>query len=209
MLRRPTADPVQAERLRTLARPSLGQWWGLARGLLPALAEQEVVAGLGKLILDGARDDLPRAAGLDGVLREALDGEARPRTTVRVNELFDRLIRFRNEEIGHGATGQRPSAFYERLGTALLAGVAELLGAADVLGGRRLIHVSDVPPAGLGCMVGGTLRVAGRKCPAAGISGGPRRCGRPVAAPRPALPVRARTHGTGRERVVAASVGPL
>ena len=63
---------------------------------------------------------------------------------MRLTELFDRLVRYRNREIGHGAPGQRAPGFYDRMGRALLLGVAEVLGRLDVLAGRRLIAVADV-----------------------------------------------------------------
>jgi hypothetical protein len=140
--------PELAERLQNLARPALGHWWEFVRLLVPVLAD----AGAGdagfvaarELVLGRAREDLPRAAGLDAALREALDGASGARVTVRLSELFDRLVRYRNREIGHGATGQRPAEFYDRMGRALRLGVPELLGRLDVLAGRRLIAVTDV-----------------------------------------------------------------
>ena len=72
-----------------------------------------VLAGVGDpsyvqvrdLVLGPARDDLPRAAGLDAVLIEHQQGRSPARTTVRLTELFDRLVWYRNTEIGHGAAG--------------------------------------------------------------------------------------------------------
>jgi serine/threonine protein kinase len=141
-----TRDPELTERLHNLARPSLGHWWEFARRLVPMLAERgEAPFGpVRDLLLGKARDDLPRAAGLDAALREALEGKAGARTTVRVSELFDRLVQYRNAEVGHGAAGQRRADFYDRMGLALLAGVAEVLARLDVLAGRRLVHVPDV-----------------------------------------------------------------
>ena len=95
-------------------------------------------------ILGRARDDLPREAGLDAMLREELDGVTGARVTVRLSELFDRLVRYRNREIGHGAAGQRNVEVYERMGRSILLGVAEVLGRVDVLAGRRLVYISDV-----------------------------------------------------------------
>jgi serine/threonine protein kinase len=96
-------------------------------------------------VLFGAiRDDLPRAAGLDSALREALQGFSGARSTVRVSELFDRLLAYRNREIGHGALGQRPGSFYEQMGSAILSGCSELLARADVLADHRLIAVTEV-----------------------------------------------------------------
>src|SRR5262249_12050064 len=57
---------------------------------------------------------------------------------------FDRLVRHRNRELGHGASGQRGGDFYARMGRAILAGVTEVLGRCDVLAGRRLVLVADV-----------------------------------------------------------------
>jgi WD40 repeat protein/serine/threonine protein kinase len=139
-------DPKLAERLQNLARPSLGHWWEFVRALLPVLADagDSDLAKLRDQVLGRSRGDLPRAALLDVALREALDGGGGSRGSVRLTELFDRLVRYRNRELGHGASGQRQGDFYARLGETLLAGVAELLGRIDLLGGRRLLYVGDV-----------------------------------------------------------------
>jgi WD40 repeat protein/serine/threonine protein kinase len=139
-------DPRLAERLQNLARPSLGHWWEFARLLLPVLAEagDPAFQKARDLLLGRARDDMGHAAALDTALREALEGKGAPRSTVRLAELFERLVQYRNRELGHGAAGRRPADFYERMGPALLAGVAELFGRLDVLAGRRLVHVGDV-----------------------------------------------------------------
>lgn len=142
----PSPDPALAEMLQALARPALGHWWGIARSLVPALAGagDEGFRAVGEALLGKARDDLPRAAGLDAVLGELLDGAGGARSTVRVRDLFDRLVQFRNRYIGHGAPGQLAPDWYGRLGPALLAGVTELLGRLDVLAGRRLLYLAEV-----------------------------------------------------------------
>jgi serine/threonine protein kinase len=136
------------ERLRNLSRPALGHWWELVRRLLPILADSTAVGGrfqpVRDVLLGRARDDFPRAAGLDAALREALDGSAGARTTVRLGELFERLIRHRNQELGHGAAGQRSRQFYERMGSAIFAGASEILGKLDVLAGGRLTYIGEV-----------------------------------------------------------------
>jgi WD40 repeat protein/serine/threonine protein kinase len=143
---RGTPDPALAERLQGLARPSLGQWWEFVRCLLPVLAEagDEPFRRVRDLLLGKSRDDLPRAAGLEAALREVQEGKSGARSTVQLGGLFDRLVQYRNAEVGHGATGQRPPEFYQRMGDALLLGVAEVLGRLDVLAGRQLFHVADV-----------------------------------------------------------------
>jgi len=144
---RHTPDAKLAERLEKLARPSLGHWWEFVRGLLPVLAEDGDAAfvQLRDLLLGKTRDDLPRAAGLDAALIEHFEGASGARATVRLTELFDRLVRYRNQvAAGHGAVGLKEPAFYDRMSRALLAGVTELLGRLDPLAGRRLVYVAEV-----------------------------------------------------------------
>jgi WD40 repeat protein/serine/threonine protein kinase len=139
-------DPQLAERLQNLARPSLGHWWEFVRLLVPVLADagDPGFQAVRDLVLGKSRDNLPRTAGLDAALCEVFDGRAGARSTVRLSELLDRLVRYRNREVGHGAAGHRPAAFYEQMGRALLAGLGEILGQLDVLAGRRLLYVEDV-----------------------------------------------------------------
>jgi serine/threonine protein kinase len=138
-------DPLLA-RLQNIARPSTGHWWEFVRCLTPALAEagDAHFAAIRDLLLGRSRDDLPRAAGLDAALCEALDGHRGARATVRLSELFDRLIQYRNRVLGHGAAGQHTNDFYERMGRALLSGVPEILGRLDVLASRQLIYVREI-----------------------------------------------------------------
>ncbi len=63
---------------------------------------------------------------------------------MRLSELFDRLVRYRNRVLGHGATGQHADEFYDRMGRALLSGVPEILSRLDVLAGRKLIYIAEV-----------------------------------------------------------------
>ena len=156
--------PELAERLQNLARPALGHWWAFIRLVVPVLADSgdEGFRATRDLVLGQSRDDLPRAAGLDAALREELDGAGGARVTVRLSELFDRLVRYRNREIGHGATGQRPFDFYERMGRTLLLGTSELLGRLDILAGRRLIAVTDVRRLGSGDWLVERYELAGR-----------------------------------------------
>src|SRR5438128_2356510 len=117
------------EQLQNLARPALGHWWSLVRGLVPFLADHGDTGfvAIRDLLLGKSRDDCPRAAGLDAVLRDVLEGKTGARTTVRLGEVFDRLLSLRNEEVGHGAAGQRRPEDYDRLGPSLLAGGGEIL----------------------------------------------------------------------------------
>jgi hypothetical protein len=53
-------------------------------------------------------------------------------------------VGFHNAEFGHGPVAQRTAEFHERMGTALLAALTELLGRVDILAGRQLIYVAEV-----------------------------------------------------------------
>jgi WD40 repeat protein/serine/threonine protein kinase len=139
-------DSQLVDMLENLARPAVGHWWQFVRRLVPVLADSgdEGFTQVRALVLGRVRDDLPRATGLDAALIEHQQGKASARATVRLTELFDRLVAYRNREIGHGAAGQRPGRFYDRMARALLGGIVEILGQLDVLGGRRLIYIGDV-----------------------------------------------------------------
>ncbi len=139
-------DPKLVAMLENLARPSVGHWWEFVRRLVPVLADSSDAAfvEVRDLVLGSTRDDLPRAAGLDVALVEHQKGKASARATVRLSELFERLVWYRNKELGHGAAGQRPGRFFDRMARSLLGGMVELLGELDVLAGRRLIYVGEV-----------------------------------------------------------------
>ena len=96
------------------------------------------------VLLTKPQHELPLAAGLHAALEEAAGNKPSSRGTVRLSELFDRLVNYRNREIGHGAAGQRSAEFYQTMADALLGGLAEILRRLDVLAGRRLVHVADV-----------------------------------------------------------------
>ena len=141
-----TADAAMTDRLKSLARPSTGHWWEYVRSLTPALADagDTHFAAIRELLLGRSRDDLPRAAGLDAALSEVFDGRQTARATVRVSELFDRLVQYRNRVLGHGAAGQHGQEFYERLGRSLLSAMSEILNRLDPLAGRKLVYVSEL-----------------------------------------------------------------
>jgi len=139
-------DPQLVGRLTNLARPAIGHWWEFVRLLVPILAEDgdEGFQAVRDLVLGRRRDNLPRLAGLDAALLGALEGSTDSRSAVRLTELFDRLVRYRNAEIGHGAVGLRSQDFYDKMGRALLAGLAELLAHLDILAGGRLVYIDEV-----------------------------------------------------------------
>jgi hypothetical protein len=67
---------------------------------------------------------------------------------VRLTELFERLVTYRNRLLGHAAPGALTTDFHERMAGAMLDGVAEVLGKLDVLAGRRLLHIGEVRQSG-------------------------------------------------------------
>jgi serine/threonine protein kinase len=151
-----------AESLKTLARPALGHWWGYCRTLLPRLAESDPgFAAQREIVLGRSRDDLPRLAGLDALLREAAGQAAGSRALVNLQALFDRIVSYRNREIGHGAAGRRPREFYDRMGHALLAGGTELLRTLDPLAGRMLVYVDEIRKADDGGWAAACLELRG------------------------------------------------
>ena len=141
-----THDPELTRRLENLARPSTGHWWEFIRRLVPVLADSGDTGfrAVRDLVLGATRADMPRAAGLEAALGEALQAGGGARSTVRLSELFDRLVQYRNRELGHGAAGQRGASFYDRMAPALLAGIAEVLGIVDPLAGRELMYLAEV-----------------------------------------------------------------
>ena len=71
-------------------------------------------------------------------------GKAAARATVRLTELFDRVVRYRNGELGHGAAGQRPGPVLRADGRCAAGRRGRGDRALDVLAGRRLVYVGEV-----------------------------------------------------------------
>ena len=95
---------------------------------------------------------------------------------VRLGELFDRLVQYRNRELGHGAAGMRPDpSYYARMGRVMLSGVAEILGRLDVLAGRRLVYIAAVAPPEDRQLSHRTICPDGRVGPADRVAGTARR----------------------------------
>jgi hypothetical protein len=142
---RGTPSAQLQEQLQSLSRPSLGQWCGYVRELVKELAPRDPgFEKIQELLAGKARSDLPRCAGLDAALISVLEGKPTGKATVRLQELFDRLVSYRNKELGHGAVGARETEHYRQVGEALFAAAQEFLGKIDLLAGRRLVYVSDV-----------------------------------------------------------------
>jgi hypothetical protein len=140
-----TPDANLAALLGKLTKPQIGNWWNIARSLTTEMADCDPGLATLRDLLPGkaggkARKDLPQVAALDA----ALQAQSAGKPTVRLSELFDRMVEYRNQEFGHGAVGQRSPEHYDRMGERLLVGLLELLGQLDVLAGRRLFFLREV-----------------------------------------------------------------
>jgi tetratricopeptide (TPR) repeat protein len=142
-----------------LKRPALGHWWGFLRGLLPVLAGagdvgyqklRDFILGPpchspGAAKLHAALTQVLQAKDDDEALRTALQEPSRGRgESVKVGSLFDLLVQYRNEVVGHSNFAGRPQWFHQLMAPLMLDGVAEVLSKWDVLVGRRLVYVGEV-----------------------------------------------------------------
>ena len=106
-----TPDPSIDEKLKNLTQPQLGQWRELTRMLVGLLAARgdKGFQQVQEFLSDKTRDDLPRAAGLHAAISKMLKGKESPRATVRLTQLFDDLVVYRNKVVlGHGAAEPAP-----------------------------------------------------------------------------------------------------
>jgi serine/threonine protein kinase len=135
------------ERLTGLARPTVRRWWEMVQSLVPVLAEQGD-SGFGRVravLFAGEHEELPAGTTLNRSLRETLDERRQPQLNgFRVRELFERVVRYRELELGPGAGGGRSNEFHERMAATLLAGFTEIVGCLDPLAGRRLLYVAEL-----------------------------------------------------------------
>ncbi len=140
-------DPKLEGPLKNLARPMLGQWWELVREMVPVLAEHgdPEFQKIQSILLGRARDNLWDVIKLNVALQKVLTkkDDVGSQQTVRLRDLFDRMIQYRNNE-WHGFLGGRDAEFYEDMSAVMLAGVWELWQTIDVLAGRQLIFIEDV-----------------------------------------------------------------
>ncbi len=136
-----------AKRLPVLRRPSLGHWWELLRATInvessagrPAFLDTAAAAFSAK-----RRTDLPRLAGMHQFLQESLQGKSSTAPVVNLSNLIDALIQYRNREIGHGALGQKSSAYYDRAAATFAAAGVEFANATGLAHHCRLRFISDV-----------------------------------------------------------------
>jgi hypothetical protein len=139
-LARGEPDASVQEQLAQLARPSLGRWANPILQLIPLLAEGDPHFGsIHRLLHGGVQHGLPKVQALVAAIREE---EGQPTSQVGLPRLFDEVVAYRNRELGHGLTRQRPNEFYVRMGSALLEAATEVFGQLDVLAGRWLVYLA-------------------------------------------------------------------
>ena len=135
--------------LAQLALPSFGQWVGMLRALAKHFGESPDAPThpLGHLWdqLDKSRGELPGLLALYRRIKHGADGQLAGDQSCSLMEMFNALVQYRNDVIGHG--GPRFDSFFSgEMGPLLFPAANEILadGTLDLLGprGSRLVYVS-------------------------------------------------------------------
>lgn len=144
--KQPVQEPSIVSQIQALSRPSIGHWWMLIRSIVPVLANNGVFGfdEIDGLLFGGVRHDLERVEAMNRSLRKVLAMTSGTNSGVRLSDLFDNLVVYRNKVIGHGAHGLRPREYYQQIGERLYSGMGQLLKTLDVLGGRVMVYIADV-----------------------------------------------------------------
>ena len=125
-------------------RPGVGHWRGWLRQVVPVLGSNSADPfGRIKAAFETADpQQLPAAADLFQELPATAGGNGE----FSVQALFDRLVEYRNKQIGHGALGQQrePDSHYDFMARRLREGLEEVFLLLDPLAGRQLLHVFNV-----------------------------------------------------------------
>ncbi|MFO0952940.1 MAG: DUF2610 domain-containing protein [Isosphaeraceae bacterium] len=139
-------DPAIDERLKTLARPSVGHWWEYVRRIVPLLAREDDAFGRVQGLLFGPpRHDMPMAAGLEAFLAEGEPGSGSARATVRLSgPVRPPWCSTATARSATARSAGRSNEQHARMSRALLQGVGQVLEKLDVPAGRRLVYVGDV-----------------------------------------------------------------
>ncbi|MBX3460696.1 MAG: protein kinase [Planctomycetes bacterium] len=130
--------------LESLTRPSVGQWLQLLREVSRVLGARK---DMSLLPLSGAHERLTAKAPMpasQAFLKFAAQasGGTENRTQLRVLDVLDGIVAYRNQELGHGA--QRERAFYAEAAPLLVAAVLEALETAKPFGDLQLAVARDV-----------------------------------------------------------------
>ncbi|MFN3169006.1 MAG: serine/threonine protein kinase [Phycisphaeraceae bacterium] len=149
---RPHVEAVD-KALSHLALPSLGQWVGMLRELARHYGESETAKGhplrlvWRQLNRKHSVGDSPGIVGLFRRIKHGPDGKLSAATTCTLLDLFDSIVRYRNDVVGHG--GPRFDAFFENeMGPLMFPAVNEVLAERtfEPLGppGTRLVYLTEM-----------------------------------------------------------------
>jgi predicted amidophosphoribosyltransferase len=139
-------DPQVNRTLRSLMRPSLGQWNGFLRSVLTYYknanrVSEMVVPDLYDVYFE-RRKDRPALCDAYNAVRNLLENRSDSGAkSVSVRELFDALITYRNKTTGHGVVTRD---LCERMNEPLLAAMEESLAVMTCLRDHRLVYIEDV-----------------------------------------------------------------
>ncbi|MEM6259530.1 MAG: serine/threonine-protein kinase [Planctomycetota bacterium] len=145
--------------LSHLALPSLGQWVGMLRELARHYGESDTTRGhplrpvWRQLTRKHTVGDSPGIVGLYRRIKHGPDGKLSADTKCTLLDLFDRLVRYRNDVVGHG--GPRFDNFFEKeMGPLMFPAVNEVLNERNYepMGppGTRLVYMTEMRMVGEG-----------------------------------------------------------
>lgn len=145
--------------LSHLALPSLGQWVGMLRELARHYGESETTRGhplrpvWRQLNRKHSVGDSPGIVGLYRRIKHGPDGHLSADTKCNLLDLFDRIVRYRNDVVGHG--GPRFDNFFDQeMGPLMFPAVNEVLDERnfDPMGppGTRLVYMTEMRMIGEG-----------------------------------------------------------
>ncbi|MGB1124061.1 MAG: serine/threonine protein kinase [Phycisphaeraceae bacterium] len=145
--------------LSHLALPSLGQWVGMLRELARHYGESDTTRGhplrpvWRQLTRKHAIGDAPGIVSLYRRIKHGPDGKLSADSKCNLLDLFDRLVRYRNDVVGHG--GPRFDNFFEKeMGPLMFPAVNEVLSERNFepMGppGTRLVYMTEMRMIGEG-----------------------------------------------------------
>lgn len=159
-LKRGKEHSEQVDRaLSHLALPSLGQWVGMLRELSRHYGESETTRGhplrpvWRQLNRKHAIGDSPGIVGLYRRIKHGPDGKLAADSKCTLLDLFDKIVRYRNDVVGHG--GPRFDNFFENeMGPLMFPAVNEVLNERnfEFMGppGTRLVYMTEMRMVGEG-----------------------------------------------------------
>jgi serine/threonine protein kinase len=145
--------------LSHLALPSLGQWVGMLRELARHYGESDTTRGhplrpvWRQLTRKHSVGDSPGIVGLYRRIKHGPDGKLSADTKCNLLDLFDSIVRYRNDVVGHG--GPRFDNFFEKeMGPLMFPAANEVLDDRnfDPMGppGTRLVYMTEMRMIGEG-----------------------------------------------------------